>query len=81
MHKFTRWFPSKINPTHVGVYEISLNSVFSMQLFSFWNGTRWLSVDSAPVFAATATKKSSWIYGKDSNYHLIGWRGLAQQPK
>ena len=81
MNKFTPWFPPTTNPVHAGVYEVSFSNSIFRNLYSFWNGKQWFSVDNSPDYVALATKKSRWVYGKDSRYVFQGWRGLAKQPK
>ena len=81
MPKFTPWFPPTTNPAHTGVYEVSFSNAMFRNLYARWNGKQWFSVDTFSDYAALATKKSRWVYGKDNRYIFQGWRGLAKQPK
>jgi hypothetical protein len=46
--KMTPWFPSRIKPVHVGVYETDLDGYFG---YSFWNGKRWGDTAHKPELA------------------------------
>jgi len=43
--KMTRWFPAKIKPVHVGVYETDLVGLLG---YSFWDGKWWCDTALSP---------------------------------
>lgn len=71
--KKTKWYPARIKPVHVGVYETE-SPYGGGGRFQHWNGSFWglymPSVDSA----MRVCKEKSRIQNTK-------WRGLAQPPK
>lgn len=71
----TPWFPVSIEPYHIGVYEIEINSYRN---YSYWNGYYWLltacSVESC--YANIKCEKSEQMYQKNAK---VFWRGLTKQ--
>ena len=66
--KMTRWFPAKIKPAHVGVYETELHGYLG---YSFWNGKYW-SDTSFKLDMERSTKRRRGMQGKK-------WRGFKEQ--
>ena len=46
--EMTPWFPVRIKPVHVGVYETDLAGYLG---YSFWNGKWWSDTYHLPEFA------------------------------
>jgi hypothetical protein len=63
--KMTRWFPAKIKPVHVGVYETELHGYLG---YSFWNGKWWCDTAQKPGWAS----KRPGMQGKK-------WRGFKEK--
>lgn len=76
--KLTQWFPGDVRPARIGVYERNFyfrERYLRALKFAFWNGEFWspcqLSKDEAIFMSRSAYQLN----------RLIGWRGLAQDPK
>ena len=66
---FTEWFPSKIKPARVGIYEIKAPSM-GRSYFSYWDGHSW-GYRMHTIEDANAFKNSKCYRGGVSE-----WRGI-----
>lgn len=70
MSKYSQWFPPRVKPVHVGVYQTWFVSPMDGG-FSKWDGKKWLSEMGT---VARADKDDE--IGNQKKY----WRGLAVKP-
>lgn len=72
--KLTPWFPAKVKPVHVGVYQ-TIQSHFpgSKTFYQFWDGQRW-------GFSGHTANEAFEDKRVKSFYQDGDWRGLAEKP-
>ena len=73
--KLTDWFPSNVNPVHLGVYETKQKNHFHGTRFQFWNGKFWCA------YSNTAKDAASHSNSNKSAVQNPAWRGRANNPK
>jgi hypothetical protein len=69
IYNVTDWFPTIINPVHIGVYQVH-DPKWSNNNYSFWNGKYWE--------ICTRTAQHSVFRTMSSDMYTTGvfWRGL-----
>lgn len=76
----TAVFPRSIKPVRPGPYEI-VHKVSKLApynaWYSYWNGKQWNLTCGDPKNAVGQTMRSVDCYSR----RMIGWRGLAAEPK
>jgi hypothetical protein len=72
--KLTPWFPAKVKPVRVGVYEIENYS--SSKWYRYWDNEHWYSGAATPNGAIAQFN----IYRLIATFRTP-WRGLAEEPK
>ena len=65
--QMTPWFPVRIKPVHVGVYETDLDGYLG---YSFWNGKWWRDTNHKPELAA---------FEKRRGMQQKKWRGFKEK--
>jgi hypothetical protein len=75
----TVWFPSKLKPTKIGVYEVAKGDHTnpSFEGYASWNGKGWSSSKSLLKDAVTDSKKAK----EHANWKSYCWRGFTEQVK
>jgi len=68
--KKTKWYPAKIKPVRIGVYERRYKNVPLSPLFCLWNGRFWCPGSFDKEFAA--------YYDSPSYTQNLPWRGIAK---
>ena len=68
--KFSPWFPSDVDPVHVGVYEMECGT----RWFRRWDGAVWYCGAKNPI---TAAVHDTFL---PSQALRARWRGLARKP-
>jgi len=71
MSEVTPWFPGKVKPVRVGVYETAPRGV--TRYYQFWDGFRWGWAGHSPKEAEQDRRLPSY-HQKDK------WRGLSSDP-
>lgn len=76
----TGLFPMRVKPARFGVYQIRNRSLFQdgWPGYSLWDGQQWHMTCNTPNEAARQTDRSIDCYRRS---RVIGWRGLATDPK
>ena len=74
--KKTDWFPRKIKPVHVGLYEVDLIGK-DQPWFAFWDGKKFSY--ASPYIKEVI--KSFIPQMKIMNHKTLAWRGLAEKPE
>jgi hypothetical protein len=68
---YTDWFPPKIKPVHIGVYEVSLGKLYS-PTYAYWNGELWGWTELSVASAVACRTPRGAIQHKT-------WRGLTKE--
>lgn len=81
--KKTPWFPGRVKPAHVGVYEVpGLDSDEVETFFTYFDGVgfcgQWGYPEQAAEKAATRELQAHW---RENGSRVYRWRGLASPPK
>lgn len=74
--KLTPWYPARIKPVRVGVYNVSCRaSEQTGQWFAYWNGERFMYYHTDPRKAYRS--RATFGCGADTK----SWRGLNKRPR
>ena len=74
--KLTTWFPYRVKPIHVGVYEVKYLLLGSIDYgYAYWTGKEWTNAWNS---VQRAYRNRTWISGAIQEK---SWRGLAEDPQ
>ena len=75
MSKMTPWFPPKIKPVRVGVYQIrfNFNTYIKDPMYATWNGKRWSNFSHR--------EDGHWLNIYSGAEQKKIWRGFTEEQK
>jgi hypothetical protein len=74
--QLTPWFPARVKPARVGVYQTQDSDLPGYTYYNLWDGKRWHYGDQE-----LRTHQVWFDPWPDNAASLKRWRGLAKEPK